>query len=566
MRKGWYRGRDVILRVFDYGELPAEDARARKLGLVWAKVFEPSAGGTGSGGFLHVDAEPLVSCEPITQSSALDVIGLDLSDEPGLLLEHGDYFSNLDIPPADLAAERRQAAAADPLAQNWVCVDVDYLKKKDRQGGRQFNQGKERPIQGWVLRRATALTVSVRPDLGQFNVLGIERFAGPSTARHLVDRLTKADRVLGHNLLSGDYQAIAQIVTVSPELVERTVDISDALLQLEYSGRPTIRSSNGLNLTQLLHRNTVFQRTKAPGAQGEWKEDPQFDCQWTLALWAALLAAGEVTTGRDEEPTPLTLDAGTIARLRGRQPCVTGSQWQAEREGEYVGHRALGRNYRAVAAVMTPIAPETFDQLRGVYKKLRSQDLAQWHAHTELFRIATRYSHPDDGIPEMGIVGELAENEIVAGAAQWMAPHLNGLLRTAPPGEVPVDVLEKFAVAVWEFTCRSLFEAQMYIYRTVDPVKEMMWPFVLECFDEHRAGAHRVARGEAAAVPQHYRDFMQFIDGRPTVSRMRSWLASLLTDPAMASWRQCSPAFTAARSNPDFEKLVMAIPMNCGLN
>lgn len=106
----------------------------------------------------------------------------------------------------------------------------------------------------------------------------------------------------------------------------------------------------------------------------------------------------------------------------------------------------------------------------------------------------------------------------------------------------------------------------MYIYRTVDPVKEMMWPFVLECFDEHRAGAHRVARGEAAAVPQHYRDFMQFIDGRPTVSRMRSWLASLLTDPAMASWRQCSPAFTAARSNPDFEKLVMAIPMNCGLN
>lgn len=47
MRKGWYRGRDVILRVFDYGELPAEDARARKLGLVWAQVFEPSAGAGG---------------------------------------------------------------------------------------------------------------------------------------------------------------------------------------------------------------------------------------------------------------------------------------------------------------------------------------------------------------------------------------------------------------------------------------------------------------------------------------------------------------------------------------
>jgi hypothetical protein len=115
-----------------------------------------------------------------------------------------------------------------PARPTWACVDFDYLKKSDRQGARQFQRPRDRPVQGWVLRRGAALIVAVRPDTGNFCVLAQEQFEGICTAQKFVKMAARVHRVLGHNLLNSDYQAIGQVVEVSDELISKTIDIQDS--------------------------------------------------------------------------------------------------------------------------------------------------------------------------------------------------------------------------------------------------------------------------------------------------------------------------------------------------
>lgn len=548
MRAGWYWRPDIagVMRVFeDTGEYPDHSALYRK-GYVWVAVFARTTGGSADWTYLHRDSDEIRASEPITQTHALAQLaglGIDTAmlNEREMLLD-GEGFSDLDVPPLELAKQRINTWGADPNTQLWACVDFDYLKKSDRQGARQFQRPRERPVQAWVLRRGAALIAAVRPDTGSFCVIAQEQFDGTTTARKFLEVAAQVHRVLGHNLLNGDYQAIGQLVELSDELIGKTVDTQDILLRVEFARRPRIRSSRGLGLSELLRLNTGHLRSKAAGETTiwgmpvdttpvRWKEDPIHDCQETVALWSALVAAGRVVTGRSQ-PESLPFDRVAIAQLQGEIPCITGRQWRAERRGEPPsGHRGVVKHHstnQLTAALTTPISDKTLVQLQRVHWRLSA------HA----------------------LICESSTTDRLISAVQYMSPKLNSQLRTQI-GDLCDELIEQYAVALWELTHRKEAEASVAIWQQGQehPVPAMVWPFVQECLREHRAGARRAAHGGTPAIPSHYSDALHYFTSHTDTAALRKWLLQLHTHPAFTAWRYNSAAYRELSETPGYQQL-----------
>jgi hypothetical protein len=263
-----------------------------------------------------------------------------------------------------------------------------------------------------------------------------------------------------------------------------------------------------------------------------WKENPIHDCQEAVALWSALITGRKVVTGRSK-PQALPLDQLAVAQLQGEIPCMAGPQWRAGRRGEpRPGHRAVGQHNAAnllIPALTTPIPDETLNQLRRIHARLKSH----------------------------GLVHEPETADLLTCAVQYLSPKLNAQLRTATGDDLCDELAEQYAVALWELIHRKEIEASIAIWQQGQehPVPALLWPLVLECFGEHRAGVRRAARGADPAIPSHYLEAMHYFTEHPDTASIRRWLLQLPDDPSLAPWRQTSPAYRKLKDIPGYRQL-----------
>lgn len=578
MDPGWYWRPDVggVMRVFSWDERPPKgfdympDRRQQaRQGHVPFIVFD-SGSGPGSSdeqpaygqSYLHPGSQLAQVSTRITQAQALaELAGLGIDtaavERLGILLP-GDGISALDVPPTDLARQRARRWKADPDAQIWACVDFDYLKTSDRQGSRAFHGPIQRPPHGWLLQRGAALVVGVRPDTGNYSVLAQHDFDGPSTARKFVELAGHVDHVLGHNLLQGDYQAIGQVVEIPDDLIAKTVDVQDILLRCEFARRPSIRSRQGLNLTDLTRSNTGRPRSKVH-AQAV-KEPPVQDCRHTVELWSVLIREGAVTTGRRvTRGAPIDLDQVAASQLRAEIPCQTGGQWHAARRGEPpLEHQAAVSgdvDHSLIAALTALVTDEVMEQLRVIYDRLHSHKLADWHAAREVIGILARHNPPEKGIAEVDRVSELAMRELLISAIQYLSPKLNGQLRTST-GALSDPLIDAYSVALWELTHRKEFDTLVAIASQDRPAPRLILPLAQESFEQHRLGACRVARGEDPEIPAHYVDLISYLTENSDAFSVLRWLQRLESDPILVAWRDSSPAARKLRNIPAYRKII----------
>ncbi|MGL6235592.1 MAG: hypothetical protein ACRC20_09635 [Segniliparus sp.] len=495
-------------------------------------VFTPATGNGHEMGTFY-EAEALArGWERITQARALAELAAREVDiaalgRQGWVIE-GEEFGPLDVPPAEVGEIRGGSWRADPEAQVWACVDFDYARTSDVRGSSSFGRS-DRPVQEWTLRRGAALVVAVRPESGEFSVLSEEFFDGPDPARQFVSLAAKVDRVLGHNLLASDYQAIGQVADLPDELISKTVDVLDVLLRYEHSRRPAIKSSNGLSLAELAWLNCGLVRSKA-GRHSVWgvklaapsseeKESPIHDCKLTVALWSALVSSESAVTGRSK-PDPMELDALASCQLKGEIPCMTGEQWHDERRGEpRSGHRALAWSKHAdewIARITAPVPDRTMRQLREIHARLRSREL---------------------------VTGDGSDEQLLRGVQQ-LKGKLNAALRNSPDGGLPNELAEHYAVALWETTHPEIFGELRVFFASQKALCSIAKPVVFECLDEHRAGVRRAARGEPHEIPRHYEDFLRGFARGPDEEFIGAWLEKLSWDEEFEPWRETSQAYS----------------------
>jgi hypothetical protein len=91
------------------------------------------------------------------------------------------------------------------------------------------------------------------------------------------------------------------------------------------------------------------------------------------------------------------------------------------------------------------------------------------------------------------MVDSSATYDLLATAAQKMAPKLNAELRTTSWEKLPKRLLEAYAIAVWEI---DHLDALTAFYRACSRQHAAPMHQIRASIDAHRAAVRRVSRGE----------------------------------------------------------------------